>query len=1218
MRHLWIILIFLVAWMSLNCTAGENMLVNTSFENSSLTVVGNWQKYTYGTKGGLMTVVPDGKTAHSGNVCIRLETKGGAIGLMQGVGAPWAQGVWPGRTYLVGGYAKSTSTQTHFEIAFHLYGEHAAIPKGFKSRFSFTVTDEWQRYITPITIPEGVTYLNVNFDIGGPGPLFIDDVFLHSDQAAQVRYLPSLNRLVVSVDPTFARWQKQIPADAKLKAEIVVVRSATNAAGPVLTDTLADIGLARAVWRKSTESLAEGDYTVRVRVLDKDGIELGKEEDWFEKKEFEWMKHPRGVGEEAPTGYSALETKGLSLLLWGREYRFGRSGLLEGVTSQGKEWLKGPVALTGEVDGQAAAIEVERPFEFTRKTACEVSGKARLKMGGVAIDLEAVTEYDGLLKYRLTYGPQGKETRISRLRVKAPLTARWCKFYSADGAPWKAGPSGFAGREEYKYVTENAPGFSYDVLPQQEGMVFNGLDHQQSAWLPVTFNGLFWVGDEETCFCYAADNDKGWVGSYDKPAVEAIREGDQLVLWLNLVNREVTLKEPRTLEFALQAGPLKALPEGWRGIQCGGDTNDAPLTVNLANGAGSGYTLAGGVNFIHPGTTPEQHQKSKEKIEKEIAGGNKAVVGYHFWGTVPKGLPETRVFRTEWGIDKETWEARSTPREWEWKNRFYGENTNLYIIMSGKTVPSYVDFISYAYDEALKYTALSGFYDDCGFPRMTFDEELGQGYVREDGTAISSSGVWAYRERWKRAAYVNFQHKRPNYLWDSQHVRAHYMPAYGFIGIWAPCEHGYYNPFKDRDNLEFYGSLERYMAFNPSRAFGQISMIGMASSVGWHGEDAVKFARDTRCMMMLTFLNDQDVGCFGARDPRIVNALRHARSGFKTWEKDVAFVGYWQNEEWVKTDKPEVKTSLYHRPDGVLFVLGNVGSNDTDVVVAPDWKKLKLDPARLVAVDAESGKPLTLEGSWWLSPKQFKIKIPRHDVRLVVVGPAGKYVDPNAGQPLGTALPAPKEVVKEMSDAFTGPELDKVWTKDGHEGSSGAAILDGRLCVWGNHYGFSHVRRELKQDNVSVQCLIMRPGTGGSDEWGGSLFLYWPNGEYAQATPGTGAGKFTYLLSGVGRKNGADISKQAIPGWNPYFANWVKIVLKPEVIEFYGSADGKAWVKDWEAKRGEKHKGAPEYIMLGNGSPGKEPLLKNPHPQHFAPNSASSWFFSDLIVGKAE
>ena len=43
--------------------------------------------------------------------------------------------------------------------------------------------------------------------------------------------------------------------------------------------------------------------------------------------------------------------------------------------------------------------------------------------------------------------------------------------------------------------------------------------------------------------------------------------------------RAFTLKAPRTLEFAFQAGPTKPLPEGWRGIQDNGDPTDAPAPL---------------------------------------------------------------------------------------------------------------------------------------------------------------------------------------------------------------------------------------------------------------------------------------------------------------------------------------------------------------------------------------------------------------------------------------------------------------------------------------------------------------------------------------------------------------------------------------------------------------------------------------------------------------
>ena len=282
----------------------------------------------------------------------------------------------------------------------------------------------------------------------------------------------------------------------------------------------------------------------------------------------------------------------------------------------------------------------------------------------------------------------------------------------------------------------------------------------------------------------------------------------------------------------------------------------------------------GGQNFIHPGVTPEERQRSRKYLENFTAGG-KAIIGYTYWPMVPKGFPETRVFRGEWGMDKQTWENATAPAEpASWENRLFGENKDRYVILNTGGRPSYVDFLTYAYDLALTSTPLLGNYDDCGYPDPIYDEELGLGFIREDGRKIYSSGLWIYRERWKRAAYLNSQHNRPDYLSDSQHVYAHFLPAYNFIGLWRPCERGYYNPFKDRDNLGFYGSLDRYAAMNPSTAFGQIGQIGMSSP---QTEPALQ-VRDTRCMMMLAMLNDQDLGSFGAgRNPKMIGQLRLAQ-----------------------------------------------------------------------------------------------------------------------------------------------------------------------------------------------------------------------------------------------------------------------------------------------------------------------------------------------------
>lgn len=1001
------------------------------------------------------------------------------------------------------------------------------------------------------------------------------------------RFLPSLERLAVIID--YTAWAKKTGI-TKISpvAEIKVFARGKEKGKPVFEGILNEFKNNKGVWRHSTKNLSEGEYIVKVKV--KAGKETIEDfQDWFVKKEYKWMVNKSGTGDKVPPPYTELKTERNSIYLWGRKYTFSPSGLPSQFISQGRNLLSKKVVFSVKSEGKILPLKVEKPFIFTDKNPTVVKGKSRIKAGDINIEINSSTEYDGFTLFRLTYSSK-KAVKISRMRLKISLNSAYTKFYSAAGDIQGTCILG-------------------EVIPEKKGKFYDSFNNTRGVCVSPSFATLFWAGDYKTSFCYAADNDKGWKLRDDAPAVEAYRENGQIILYLNLIDKETIISSPQTLEFAFQCGPVKPLPDKWRGIQDGGDPDDALLTIIQIGGGGT--SMGGGICFLHPGDTPELRERTRKEIERVLKGGNKAVVGYHFWGTVPKGRDAVRVFRGEWGIDKYTWDtARAISSKYAWENKRFGENKDMYIRMSIDPRPSYVDYITYCYEETLKTTAISGFYDDCGYPKPVFDEELGLGYIREDGKKIYSSGLWIYRNRWKRAAYLNFLYNRPNFLRDSQHVHAHFMPAYGFIGIWAPCERGYYNPFPDRDNLGFYHTVERYAAFNPSFAFGQFGMIGM-STPHW---EATSISKDTRNMMMLTMLHDQDLGSFGRRDLRTICRLRAARNIFKPWDEDTEFFGYWENKKFVKTSRQDVLISLYRKNDGVLFILGNTSYNSVNLKVKPDWKSLKLNPEKLNFFNPETGEKIEVKKEE--EGITFKVDVPGRDVKLVLAGEPEKY------RPKNTDLKGeklkPSHIIYQVPETIRNEKILSDWEKDIHEGQAGIWIVDGKICVQGDTYGYSHIKRKLEKDNVSIQCLIMGKSSGTSELSWGSLFLYWSNGSYVQAVPGLKSGKFLYFISGKGIKRGSPVCKKSPYGWYPFVANWVKITLKKDKIEFYSSSDGKKWIKDAEVIRGEKFKEAPEYVILGNGHPGPEPYLNNVNTRYFKPEGFLKpyTFFSNFIIGR--
>lgn len=997
------------------------------------------------------------------------------------------------------------------------------------------------------------------------------------------RFLPSLERLAVVMD-CIAWLKKNELADAKFTAEINVYAK-NNPKQSVLSGKFSDFKKGKGVWRTSTEKLPEGEYTVNVKVSS-DGKELISYDDWFEKRIFPWMKKKFGVTGKVPKPYTALKTKGLEVKSWGRVYSFSKSGMLDQIESQQKPLLNSPMSIEAEVDGKKVDVTTDKNFTFNQTKPDAVKGNAVLNAGDLGLQITAITEYDGFVLYKLRYGPAkgSKEVNLNRLRVRVPLKAEYIKFYSASGDTQGVNILG-------------------DKFPEKQGKVYDSITDTRSVSCSPSFSTLFWVGDYDTCFCYAADSDKGWKISDDLPAVEAWRKGSEVSLYLNLVNRPVIIKDWQELEFGFQAGPTKPRPKAWRGIQDGGDETNALITRREIGG--SGVTLLGGSNFLYPGSTKEFQEKSRKKIAGIIkkSKGKVAVAGYHYWGTVPKGLAETRVFRGEWGIDKFTWDAAKKVT-WAWPQRLFGDNKGLYIIMHANCVPSYVDFVSYAYDQSLKCSELMGFYDDTGYPKPVYDEELGIGYKREDGRKVFSSNLWTYRDRWKRAAQINDKYGRENFLSDSQHVHAHFMPAYGFIGCWAPCEHGYYNPFKDRDNLGFYNSLERYVAHNPSKQFGQVPMIGM-STPQWN--EALS-NRDTRCMMMMALLNDQDVGSFGRRNGRTVCRMRRARNVFRQWEEGVTFHGYWGNKNSIKVDNKDFLVSYYQRAGSVLFVIGNIGDKDSSAMIKPNWKILKIDPAKIELVNPETGKKMPIQDN------AFKISLSKHDLALVIASAPNSYPEAFANL-VNNSTTNLSRAVKRLSSPLAKAPLGDGWEKVLHKGNSAVGFVDGKMYIQGHHYGYAYIKHKLGIKDFTVQCQILRKRSGCADNFGGSLFLWWDNGAFIQVGPGTRQGKF--FCSESGRiKYGKKINKKSLPGWYPYLANWVKLKLTPEKIIFYSSIDGKNWEENQVIKRTGKYAGAPDFLMLGNGKTGKNPYLSNVLSKHFNPDRPSTTFYSDLVVQK--
>ncbi|MCM8768862.1 MAG: DUF6067 family protein [Candidatus Omnitrophica bacterium] len=784
------------------------------------------------------------------------------------------------------------------------------------------------------------------------------------------RYLPSLE--VLSVYMNCAAKAQETRTARPALAEIEILKKGSVPEEPVLKSTFSSFVNNEGTVRISTEKIPEGEYEVLVIVKDSSGETIYSEKDWFVKKKIPHLTTDRrGLGEEVPAPFTTLEVAGNEIKPWGRTYRFGANGLPEQFVSQDRDILASPSRLILRQAGKTIPLQVTKPFTITKKTPGRVETETRLKAGNIVLTISSSTEYDGLTKFRIAYGPLAKSAQIDKMVLELPIRKELAKFYSA--ASDFLGDSILAG-----------------VLPEQAGIIYDSLNNTRSVVASPPFAALCWLGDYDISFCYCADTDEGWVVDDERAEVEVERKGEEVILRLNLVSIPYVLTQPRTLEFGLQAGPVKPLPVDWRSWQYGGvdgqsftgNTEKVPNIWGFITGVGS-WGLGGGSHLIHPGDTPEIRSRARAVVEKAFGGDRKVRrIGYCWWPNPPKGRPETRVYRSEWGITRDDWETANTSYylshyKDSWQKKVFGDDENMYTPIRAKVVPSLVDFYVYCWDETVKeagQSGLWGFYFDQGYPNPVFDPELGLGYIREDGRKCYSSGLWLYRELLKRLAYVNFQHKIPNFLVDAQH-HSHLMPAYGFLGIYAPCENAFYGGV-----LDYYKTIENYAAHTPAKQMGMIPQIGLTPQ---RGKDSVGFTWETRELMMMAMLHDQDLGSFGQRDDGVIDKLRACRNKLVPWKPEVKFSGYWENKETISTSAEKLLGSFYTCPRGALLVFGNVSKDNIEATIEVNWRKLGFNFKAIMLTDAENP-----DNRLVVSPDgKLTLFVPARGLRLISVTP---------------------------------------------------------------------------------------------------------------------------------------------------------------------------------------------------------------------------------------
>ena len=656
-----------------------------------------------------------------------------------------------------------------------------------------------------------------------------------------------------------------------------------------------------------------------------------------------------------------------------------------------------------------------------------------------------------------------------------------------------------------------------------------------------TFIPYFWLGDYDRGFCWMADSDREWSVDDSKPTVELIRKGKTLTARVNFFTKSKVLREPVDIVFALMAGPPRPEPKGWR----------------LANIPG---------NPALPG----------DRLKLRWFYHAKTFQGFGKPPDMKKYVAAVQTWRERFG---ESPSVNMSP------NDLWGRTEdNLYY--EAEWYPGYPskvrnDYVMYNLDALMKKGYITGLYADDVYPRASNDVVTGSGHVRDDGKVQAGYSMFALRDFFKRAA-VLFRKNRCKHGMLLHMTDSMIMPAYCF---WDGKHDNEWSRQigEGHDHIDAY-PLGEICARSMSRQYGM--------SASWHTV-APGHGDDLACLLLLHDI----IGRVDSMDNRTLPA----KLLFGLDADDVEFLGYWVLQPDTDPEDKGLRISAWVRraQKTALLTVANLGDEEWAGPVSLPLRAMGL-PSNAVAVDGEENHPRLP-----LRRGRLTIGAPRHNYRIVLVGPPGQFP---ADEPVpGATLPAPKAILR---DDFNRRELGPEWKLAcSPVGQGEIDVYRNRLCVRGRDYKFAAAERKLDMDNVRAQVRVERRIKAHQNRVG--LALMWPNGDCVFAGPDVKRKQFRYAAfirdQRPKQKYGSPIDANR-PG-NMHQFNWVRIDVTPDLITFYGSSDGKTWTEDWQLKRSVEMAGPVALLRLGKNPDGND-------DRHLPPGTYN--YFDDLVVGSTD
>lgn len=232
----------------------------------------------------------------------------------------------------------------------------------------------------------------------------------------------------------------------------------------------------------------------------------------------EWVGSQAGLTDQVLKPWTPMEVTGNVISCWGRDYRWGTLPFPEQIITQGNSVLAGPVRVKAVVNGREVVWlpwGEARPAYLLSSKGTQARIERTVQGSGLQLEGMATVEFDGMARIDFT---------LSALTYSYPFLVDSFVI-------------------EIPYKPELATLMHYWPLHDGVNAIANSGSTPMEPYRS-DFRPYWWLGDEGGGLSWFAESDENWNPTPSNEAVEILRQGDEVVLRLNIWNRQRVLRGP--------------------------------------------------------------------------------------------------------------------------------------------------------------------------------------------------------------------------------------------------------------------------------------------------------------------------------------------------------------------------------------------------------------------------------------------------------------------------------------------------------------------------------------------------------------------------------------------------------------------------------------------------------------------------------------------------